>query len=112
MSEEGGGSARGQGGGPVDIEHDFFNKSTSLIVTHGERRKDYFADPAPPGEDDGEAEGETSLLPPLDPPADGASSFAGAVFNLANSTIGAGALGNSPRLCLIDYILSITYINE
>lgn len=77
----------------MDIEHDFFNKSTSLIVTHGERRKDYFADPAPPGEDDGEAEGETSLLPPLDPPADGASSFAGAVFNLANSTIGAGALG-------------------
>jgi hypothetical protein len=110
----------------VDIEHDFFNQSTSLLVTHGERGKDFFA--ATPtashdyGADDEETrpagggkagkkkeedEGEVSLLPPLAPPAeDGVSSFAGAVFNLANSTIGAGALGTLPPSPLINLMLN------
>ena len=35
----------GTSGDVVDIEHNFFNQSTSLLVTHGERGKAYFATP-------------------------------------------------------------------
>lgn len=107
--EESNGSEAAGEPGMTPIEHDFFNQSTSLLVTHGERRKDYVRgtedEEQPeevlgpvPGLSDGddEARGDASLLPSGQAgtqPAESASSFAGAVFNLANSTIGAGALG-------------------